>query len=69
MRVCMLFQDLNTRVQATEGKALKDAKTLYYDQLNDMLDIILTFTEHGPFARFLHPSHAPSHSYVRASSF
>ncbi|RPD64553.1 hypothetical protein L227DRAFT_649768 [Lentinus tigrinus ALCF2SS1-6] len=31
---------------ATEGKALKDPTTNYYEQLNDMLDIILTFTEH-----------------------
>ncbi|TBU42542.1 UDP-glucose 4-epimerase [Dichomitus squalens] len=31
---------------ATEGKALKDPKTTYYDQLNDMLDMVLTFTEH-----------------------
>ena len=65
----MSFQDLNTRVQATEGKALKDAKTLYYDQLNDMLDIILTFTEHGPFARFCHLSRVSVYSYARASSF
>ena len=65
----MSFQDLNASVQATEGKALKYAKTLYYDQLNDMLDIILTFTEHGPYARFLHPSHVPIHSYPRAPSF
>ncbi|RDX44303.1 UDP-glucose 4-epimerase [Lentinus brumalis] len=31
---------------ATEGKALKDPHTNYYEQLSDMLDIILTFTEH-----------------------
>ncbi|KAI0801474.1 UDP-glucose 4-epimerase [Fomes fomentarius] len=31
---------------ATEGKALRDPKTHYYEQLSDMLDIILTFTEH-----------------------
>ena len=65
----MSFQDLNTRVQATEGKALKDAKTLYYDQLNDMLDIILTFTEHGPYTRFFHPSRVPPYSYARAFPF
>ncbi len=37
-----------TRVQATEGKALKQLETKYYDELSDRLDLILTFTEHGP---------------------
>lgn len=32
--------------QATEGQALKDPQTTYYDDLRDRLDIILTFTEH-----------------------
>ncbi|KAI1791959.1 UDP-glucose 4-epimerase [Ganoderma leucocontextum] len=31
---------------ATEGKALKDPKTTYYDQLSSVLDITLAFTEH-----------------------
>ncbi|CDO77293.1 hypothetical protein BN946_scf184753.g43 [Trametes cinnabarina] len=31
---------------ATEGKALKERETKYYDDLSDRLDIILTFTEH-----------------------
>ncbi|KAI8980599.1 UDP-glucose 4-epimerase [Trametes punicea] len=31
---------------ATEGKALKERETKYYDDLNDRLDLILTFTEH-----------------------
>ncbi|KAI0756087.1 THO complex subunit 1 transcription elongation factor-domain-containing protein [Daedaleopsis nitida] len=30
----------------TEGTALKNPKTRYYDQLSEMLDVILTFTEH-----------------------
>ncbi|KAL7284940.1 hypothetical protein ACG7TL_000028 [Trametes sanguinea] len=32
--------------QATEGRALKERETKYYDDLSDRLDIILTFTEH-----------------------
>ncbi|KAI0640295.1 UDP-glucose 4-epimerase [Trametes polyzona] len=31
---------------ATEGKALKERETKYYDDLSDRLDLILTFTEH-----------------------
>ncbi|KAI9067221.1 UDP-glucose 4-epimerase [Trametes sanguinea] len=31
---------------ATEGRALKERETKYYDDLSDRLDIILTFTEH-----------------------
>ncbi|OJT13963.1 THO complex subunit 1 [Trametes pubescens] len=31
---------------ATEGKALKQLETKYYDELSDRLDLILTFTEH-----------------------
>ncbi|KAI0964094.1 hypothetical protein AcW1_000995 [Taiwanofungus camphoratus] len=31
---------------ATEGKALKDPNTKYYDDLRDRLDLVLTFTEH-----------------------
>ncbi|KAM5538332.1 hypothetical protein V8D89_007934 [Ganoderma adspersum] len=31
---------------ATEGKALKDPMTTYYDQLSHILDITLAFTEH-----------------------
>ncbi|RDB19505.1 THO complex subunit 1 [Hypsizygus marmoreus] len=31
---------------ATEGEALKDEETTYYDELRDKLDLILTFTEH-----------------------
>ncbi|KAL0570657.1 hypothetical protein V5O48_011305 [Marasmius crinis-equi] len=30
---------------ATEGKALKEEETKYYDHLRDILDIVLTFTE------------------------
>ncbi|KAJ7150385.1 THO complex subunit 1 transcription elongation factor-domain-containing protein [Mycena filopes] len=30
----------------TEGKALKDENTTYYNQLRDLLDVVLTFTEH-----------------------
>ncbi|KAL0068405.1 UDP-glucose-4-epimerase [Marasmius tenuissimus] len=30
---------------ATEGEALKDEETKYYDRLRDMLDLVLTFTE------------------------
>jgi THO complex subunit 1 len=33
--------------QTTEGKALKDPETKYYDVLRDRLDLVLTFTEHG----------------------
>ena len=43
------------RVQATEGKALKDPKTTYYDQLSHILDVTLAFTEHGQcMRRFSH---------------
>ncbi|KAH9884633.1 UDP-glucose 4-epimerase [Cubamyces lactineus] len=31
---------------ATEGQALKERETKYYDDLSDRLDLILTFTEH-----------------------
>ncbi|THH31953.1 hypothetical protein EUX98_g2251 [Antrodiella citrinella] len=31
---------------ATEGQALKDPQTTYYDDLRDRLDIVLAFTEH-----------------------
>lgn len=34
------------RLAASEGRALKDSETVYYDELRDRLDIILTFTEH-----------------------
>ncbi|KAJ7109844.1 UDP-glucose epimerase [Mycena epipterygia] len=30
----------------TEGKALKDENSTYYSQLRDLLDVVLTFTEH-----------------------
>ncbi|KAJ7724223.1 THO complex subunit 1 transcription elongation factor-domain-containing protein [Mycena metata] len=30
----------------TEGKALKDENTKYYNELRDLLDVVLTFTEH-----------------------
>ncbi|KAJ7040243.1 THO complex subunit 1 transcription elongation factor-domain-containing protein [Mycena alexandri] len=30
----------------TEGKALKDEHTNYYNELRDILDVVLTFTEH-----------------------
>jgi hypothetical protein len=40
-------------IKATEGKALGDEETTYYDELRDKLDIILTFTEHGIFHIFL----------------
>jgi hypothetical protein len=33
--------------QATEGKALNDPETKYYDDLRERLDLVLTFTEHG----------------------
>ena len=53
---CEFVQDCNAVspfsvapcIQATEGKALKERETNYYDDLSDRLDLILTFTEHGP---------------------
>ncbi|TDL19394.1 hypothetical protein BD410DRAFT_774040 [Rickenella mellea] len=34
------------RLAATEGSALKDPNTRYYGEMQDRLDVILTFTEH-----------------------
>jgi hypothetical protein len=33
--------------QCTEGAALKDENSTYYSRLRDLLDLVLTFTEHG----------------------
>jgi THO complex subunit 1 len=39
--------------QATEGEALKNDETSYYDELRNRLDLVLTFTEHGKFTLLL----------------
>jgi THO complex subunit 1 len=33
--------------QMKEGKALSDPDTTYYDELEDQLELVLTFTEQG----------------------
>jgi THO complex subunit 1 len=34
-------------MQMKEGKALGDPDTTYYDELEDRLELVLTFTEQG----------------------
>ncbi|KIJ32446.1 hypothetical protein M422DRAFT_265777 [Sphaerobolus stellatus SS14] len=35
------------KLAATEGEALKNATTNYYDELKSRLDLVLAFTEHS----------------------
>jgi THO complex subunit 1 len=46
-QLILSLRSVMTKYQATEGNALKAENTAYYDDLRDMLDLILAFTEHG----------------------